>query len=251
MPVTAGVCRRPCLDTPAYLDTAVLTDLRHVTESFWLWGTYAPCVSNGENGAPEGRMRPVRRRGQKALREAVHHAVLAELAENGLGGLTIEGVAARAQAAKTSIYRHWPDKQALVIDALRDTLPTTAQPPNTGSVRGDFLAMLQQTAAVLDSPIGPVLRDLFAQRDRHPQIVALLISEVIERRQRLMLEALQQAAGRGEIAAGAVSLMPVLVGTGLVMQHRFQHGRAPTEAECADYVDRGVLPVLGVRPQVS
>src|SRR5690242_4950865 len=58
-----------------------------------------------------------RRRGP-ALERAIHEAVLAELSEIGYAGLTIESVASRARTGKASIYRRWPTKQQLVMDAF-------------------------------------------------------------------------------------------------------------------------------------
>ncbi|WP_067539382.1 TetR/AcrR family transcriptional regulator [Nocardia crassostreae] len=62
------------------------------------------------------------------------------LAESGYDKLTMDAVAARAGAGKTSVYRRWKSKSALVIDAIRDLLHF-GDPPDTGTLRGDLLAM--------------------------------------------------------------------------------------------------------------
>ena len=68
-------------------------------------------------------------------RERVHRATLEVLAAKGWGGLTIDGVAAEAGVARTTIYRHWDDKRALVMDALRARSvripPTCTKDPDT------------------------------------------------------------------------------------------------------------------------
>ena len=71
-------------------------------------------------------MAETRRRGD-ALLGAIHAAVLDELADNGYAGLSIERVADRARTGKASIYRRWPTRMELVLDALDHTLPDPEQ----------------------------------------------------------------------------------------------------------------------------
>ncbi|MDT4905972.1 MAG: hypothetical protein QOH52_3988, partial [Pseudonocardiales bacterium] len=67
-----------------------------------------------------------RRRGA-ALEDAIREAAYAELTEVGYTAFSVEAVAARARTGKASIYRRWPTKQELVLDALLVTLPTAEQ----------------------------------------------------------------------------------------------------------------------------
>jgi AcrR family transcriptional regulator len=186
-----------------------------------------------------------KRRDREALRQAVYVAVLEELVEHGYGSMTIEGVAARAGAARTSVYRHWPTKEELVLDTLHNVMPPAEQPPNTGSIRGDFLIMLRNIRESITGPAGPVIASLLGERTRHPQIAGVVVDTIIKPRQRLMLDALHQAAVRGEITVGAVSLIPVLAATGLMLQHLLQQGTAPSEQDITDFVDRAILPIVG------
>ncbi len=193
------------------------------------------------------KARPTRR-DRETLRQAVYLAVLDELAEHGYADTTIEGVSARAGAAKTSVYRYWPTKEELVLDTLRTSLPQPAdQPPGTGSIREDFLVILRQIRHSVDGPGAAVLAGLLGERQRHPRIASTVVDKIVKPRQRLMLDALHQAATRGEIPVGAVSLIPVLAAVGLMLLHYFQHGTAPSEQDIVDYVDRAILPMLGTR----
>jgi AcrR family transcriptional regulator len=96
-------------------------------------------MANGmENHAVE------RRRG-KALEDAVLDAAWSELYDGGYAGFTMEGVAARARTSRPVLYRRWPNRADLAIAAIRYILrqhPVNA--PNTGNVRGDLIALLQQ-----------------------------------------------------------------------------------------------------------
>lgn len=193
---------------------------------------------------PKSRM-PQRRRGE-ALRQAVHAAVVAELVDRGYSGLTLEGVATRARAARTSVYRYWPSKEELVLDTIRPLMLPIEKPPFTGSIREDFLWMLHRMSQHMDTPVGLALHGLLGEGRRYPKIVRTVVEEMLEPRKRIMLEALRQAAGRGEISAGAVSLLPVHAAIGLVVLHGMQHFAAPTERDLVEIVDRAILPMLGL-----
>jgi AcrR family transcriptional regulator len=89
--------------------------------------------------------RIVERRRGKALEDAVLDAAWNELLDGGYAKFTMEAVAARAQTSRPVLYRRWPNRADLAIAAIRRILqqhPVTA--PNTGNMRDDLLALLQQ-----------------------------------------------------------------------------------------------------------
>lgn len=101
-----------------------------------------------------------RRRGAE-LEDALLSAALAELTEHGYDALTYEAVAARAGTSRTVLYRRWPTKPELVVAALRrgggrDHAPV----PDTGSLRGDILALLAEASRARPVSIGSVLAEL-------------------------------------------------------------------------------------------
>ena len=77
---------------------------------------------------------------------AICDATLALLAEVGYDRMSMDAVAARAKASKATIYRRWPGKQELVLDAVRSRAPGMAVPEDTGSLRGDLLATYRSAA---------------------------------------------------------------------------------------------------------
>ncbi len=84
---------------------------------------------------------PSRSRGRQrseAVRQAVLQAAYAMLQESDFNSVTIEGIAARAGTTKTTIYRWWPSKAAIIIDAFLETARSKTVFPNTGSVIEDF-----------------------------------------------------------------------------------------------------------------
>src|SRR3954469_23116881 len=100
---------------------------------------------------------PTRGRGDVLL-EAIHAAVLEELATSGYSGLSIERVAERARTGNASIYRRWPTPLDLVLDTLDFAMPAADDPPDTGNVRDDLLEVLRRIAATLNSRVGDAAR---------------------------------------------------------------------------------------------
>ena len=89
-----------------------------------------------------------RPRSEEARRKALA-AATDLIVERGVSQLTIEEVASRSGVAKTTIYRHWPSAETLLIDALAcqvEQLPT----PNTGTIRGDLRAMFELLIPTVD-----------------------------------------------------------------------------------------------------
>jgi AcrR family transcriptional regulator len=96
-------------------------------------------------------------------------AVLDELSEVGYGAITIESTARRAGVGKATIYRHWPDKIALIADAFKLLQQQRDPELVTGSPREKLERILRHVAEVLaDSPFSSCLPALIegAERDR-------------------------------------------------------------------------------------
>src|SRR5579863_2637261 len=82
-------------------------------------------------------------------RERVLTTTLDLLTEAGLDDLTIDDISRRSGVAKTTIYRHWPNRSALVIDACSHMTDGDEAPPDTGSLEGDVRAILTNIAELL------------------------------------------------------------------------------------------------------
>ena len=80
-------------------------------------------------------------------RRVVLEATLDLLAESGYGAVTIEAVAARSGVAKSTIYRHWPGRVELILDAFHE-LKAPVAPPGDGNVRETVIAVLENLARV-------------------------------------------------------------------------------------------------------
>src|SRR5436190_8711493 len=84
---------------------------------------------------------------------AILDAALAEYAANGLDGMSVDAVAARAGVSKATIYRRYPSKAMLVAAAALKAADEQAPIADTGSVRGDLTTALRNLRRLLDDPV--------------------------------------------------------------------------------------------------
>jgi AcrR family transcriptional regulator len=177
-------------------------------------------------------------------RERVLTATLELLTETGLGGLTFDEVAKRSGVAKTTIYRHWPNRNALIIDACLRMTDGDDEPPDTGSLEGDVKAILTNLAELLASARwSSILPSIVDAAERDPEI-----AEVHSRLQRWhaapLRAALERAALRGEIPPGA-DLSAIAAALRGPLYFRRWFSREPINDSFVDLIVQGVLS--GVR----
>jgi AcrR family transcriptional regulator len=135
-------------------------------------------------------------------RDAVLAAGFEVLVADGVGGFTIDEVVARSGVAKSTIYRWWPNRQALLLDVIHEQLVPAAT-PNTGDVRADLLTYFAgYLAAPVDTPASRLLPELCSAAQRDPDLAELRDTLVIEKRQPV-LTILELARARGELPPDA------------------------------------------------
>src|SRR5215211_2983020 len=195
-----------------------------------------PALSTGPCG-------PTRRRGE-TLQRAIFDAVLVQLQEVGYVGLTMEGVAACAHTGKAALYRRWPRKEDLVVDALDHAMPSLAELPDTGSLREDLLVLLRRTAAMANSATGCALRCLLAEVDREHPFARLPHERVLAPRKQAFRAVLERAAGRGQVRADAAGQLVADVGPALVIQRFLAEGPPVPDDFVVAVLDEVVLPLL-------
>lgn len=195
-------------------------------------------MDNAEDTAGP-RAKPGRPR-DPGLDDAVVAATLELLAEDGYAQLTVERIAARAGVGKASVYRRWPDKVSIVLDAVSRN-PERPSAPDTGSLHGDALVFL---------------RSLVGYRTLHSEAIAAISGEALtdpqfgeafrtalaEPMMAGMRAILQRAIERGEIPAdtdvGLLSSVP----PALLQMQRLLAGRQPDEAFAERIVDQFFTP---------
>ena len=189
---------------------------------------------------PHGR---TRRRGE-TLERAIFDAVLDQLQAVGYVGLTMEGVATRAHTGKAALYRRWPRKEDLVVDALQHALPSPTDLPDHGNVRDDLLDLLRRMTAMLNSPAGCAVQCLMSETERDESFARLLHERVKEPRKRMFLDLLVRGADRGQVRPAAATQLIAEVGPALVMQRFLADGAPVPDDYVVSVVDDIVMPLL-------
>ena len=142
--------------------------------------------------------RPGRPRSE-SVRRAILAAAIEELQENGYAGLTIERIATRAGAGKQTIYRWWPSKADVVLDALLDVVAAKISVPDKGSLSADLTAFLVATFRQRNQR--PILVGLMAETLLDPVFAEQFRDRFLFGRRAALRGVLDRAAGRGEIRA--------------------------------------------------
>ena len=131
-------------------------------------------------------------------RNVVLDATAALIGEVGFGRTTIEAVAERSGVARSTIYRHWPDRTDLLGEAV-DCKIAHVPFDQTGDLRKDLLSMLTELSARLGSDkVGPLLLSLIAEAGRDPKMAAMQERFTAARFARIR-SILQAAAARGDL----------------------------------------------------
>lgn len=175
----------------------------------------------GQAAARRGRPR------SQEADQAIMAAAIQLLAERGLAGMSIEEVAARAGVAKTTIYRRWPSRGALALDAFLAEFQSQQPSPNTGTLRGDLLGALRAwIRSVTRTSAGPVVAGLIAEAQQNPELAAAWRERVVERLREQHKVLLNRAVERGEIAAATDQdvVLDLLFGAAY---HRLLQGHRP------------------------
>jgi AcrR family transcriptional regulator len=151
--------------------------------------------SKRRGGARAGAGRP-RRPGVEA---AVFEAVLGLLTNGGYGSITVATVAERAGVSKTTIYRRWPSKAAMVAAAVSSLYLDRVEVPDTGSLSEDLVALLSESYRLMADGSGRVLERLVRESGQNPELVEV-VSTILYARRRLYATMLNRALARGELA---------------------------------------------------
>jgi AcrR family transcriptional regulator len=191
-----------------------------------------------------GRGRP---RSEKA-QQAILAAAIDLLLEHGLHAMSMDAVAERAGVSKATIYRWWPSKELLALDALATEWQVTAPDAtrDTGSLRGDLLARLRPWLRQLrDKPYGRVVAGLVATAQADAEFAGLYLERFVRPRRDAMRPVLLRAIERGEIPAN----IELEVALDLIygpIYHRMLHSHAPLDERFArnlvDTIIAGIAP---------
>ena len=196
--------------------------------------------------APAARpRRPGRPRSEQADR-AIIDAAISLFAEHGVEGLCIEKVAARAGVGKATIYRRWPGKEDLLLDALA-ALKTPLPEPRGDSVREDLVALMQAMASDYADPArAREFALLLGEGAKYPRLMAKYTGTVVEPRREVIRSVLRRGVASGELRPDVDVDVALFMLTGAVIAR----GKDQPEAISASYAQRVVDELLaGLTPR--
>jgi AcrR family transcriptional regulator len=162
--------------------------------------------------------RPGRPRSEQADR-AITEAALSLFAESGPEGLCIEKVAAKAGVGKATIYRRWPGKEDLLLDALT-ALRTALPVPQGKSVRADLIALIDAMCTDYGDPRrSRQIALLQGEGAKYPRLMARYLETVVEPRREVVRSVLRRGVATGELREGTDIEAALFMLTGAVLAH--------------------------------
>jgi AcrR family transcriptional regulator len=186
-----------------------------------------------------------RRRGE-ALEAALLDAAWDELQRAGYRALTMEAVADRAGTSRAVLYRRWPKKAEIVVAALRRRRPMlSGAVPDTGSLRGDVVALLSRMSTRLVKTGPDTLYGLLGDYLADAELFDRLRADVLQIGTEVMTVILERAAERGEARANVTPRVAALP-TDLYRNELLLRRTPPDKTAIAEIVDDAFLPL--VRP---
>jgi AcrR family transcriptional regulator len=189
-----------------------------------------------------------RPRSEKA-RSAILEAAAELLLERGLGAVSMDAVAARAGVSKATIYRWWPTKETLALDALYTEWANVPSAPDTGSLKGDLLALLRPwVRQATKRPYGRAIAALITEAQTNPAFQREYLERFVEPRRDQARAIFRRAIERGEIPASTKIevVLDLLYGP---VYHRLLHGHAPlNDRFIRDVID---ITLAGIAPAAA
>jgi AcrR family transcriptional regulator len=142
-------------------------------------------------------------RRNESSRQAILAATEELCRENGYGRLTIEAIAARAGVGKTTIYRWWPSKGAVVLELLDQAATLASAPPDTGDLAADLRTLLTEVIGILTPVHTSPATGLIAEALQDPDLAHDLREHLIEPRIAAFKQRLRRAQDAGQLSADA------------------------------------------------
>ncbi|MEO3976186.1 TetR/AcrR family transcriptional regulator [Streptomyces sp. CAU 1734] len=175
----------------------------------------------------------------------LYEAVLDLLREVGYDALTMDAIAARTRSSKATLYRQWHGKPQLVATALRHVQPAGVDEVDTGSLRGDFHAMLTRGDNCRLEQDSALMRGLLHAIHTNPDLHRALREQLLQPEDAEMQAVLGRAVRRGEIKADnpALGLVTHML-LGAFLAREVIEDRSPDLEYLTRYVDSVVLPAL-------
>ncbi|HEX4813080.1 MAG TPA: TetR/AcrR family transcriptional regulator [Nonomuraea sp.] len=189
------------------------------------------------------------RRSEKS-RRAILTAALELCAEHSYSSVTVEAIAARAGASKKTIYRWWPSKGAVVLEAISESARAATPFPDTGDIAADLHVQMTGVVEVLTSPrIGSAYTGLIAETQHDKELAQALIDGLIGPRVEIVVNRLRLAQRRGELRADVDTELIVELLYGPIYYRMLLHQGLQTPERIHKLIDHVIGPLI--RPRAT
>jgi AcrR family transcriptional regulator len=175
---------------------------------------------------------------------AILAAALKLLRKKGYRSVTIEGIAAEAGVGKQTIYRWWPSKAAVVLEAFARYTAGRITMPDTGDVKGDMEALLVQAFDMLTRESGQLVRSLISEALLDDEFAVSMRDIFIASRRSVLREILNKGIERGEVATDAdiELIIDLIYGP---MWYRLLNNHAPLDLLFAKKLSKIIAGFMG------
>jgi AcrR family transcriptional regulator len=183
----------------------------------------------------------------EAFTNTVLNAALTQLAQVGFERLSIPQVATKAGVNKTSIYRRWPSKADLVRDALSIAMSHADEPPNTGQLCTDLIALAKTVATFTQSRVGTALARIMLAEGGNPEVRAIANAAYGEAGKHGPWIVIQRAVQRGELSGAVDPSLMLFTIAGAIMHRVFVEQKSASDEFLKQVVDLVLYGVARAR----
>ncbi|HVV18142.1 MAG TPA: TetR/AcrR family transcriptional regulator [Pseudonocardiaceae bacterium] len=175
-------------------------------------------------------------------REAILGATLRLVARDGYPAVTIKGIAAAAGVGRQTVYRWWPTKADVVLDAVVDLAARTSQPEPHGEALADVRRTLRATFS--QQIAGPAITGLMAEATHDPEFAGKFQRLLLAPRRKVVRDLIVAGQERGQLGSGYDIDLAVDLVFG-IMWYRVLSGHAPVDPALADQLTDTLARLLG------
>lgn len=166
-------------------------------------------------------------------RARILQASLLSLEELGYPRVTCHSIAEKAGASKSTIYRWWPNKEAVMLEALRDAVAKELPFPDTGNLRDDIRIQLHNFVKILSGPRSRIFQGMIAAAQSDPKVAEAFVSIWVQPRREFAISGMQRY--RSQLPA-KLNLEVVLDAIYGPLYYRLLISHAPLTVEFADEI---------------
>jgi len=177
--------------------------------------------------------------------QELYAGTLQLVAERGYDRLTMDQIAEATKSSKATLYRQWGSKSALVVEAMKCVGDHEEEPPDTGTLRGDLMTMVDRAEGrEKDSDLLAAIMHAVRQ---DPELAEAVRAEILEPGRDRIRSVIARAVDRGEVAADCPALPFVdYVFIAPIVLHHLIEGSEPAPDFLRRYFDGALLPALGI-----